>query len=438
MIDRTSTTSRSSEKGRSISSLSGVLQKGRIFYGWWIVAGLWISLFIGVGIIFYSYGVFFVFWERELGWSRTAISGAFSVGSAIPAAIMPFLGRLVERYGSRRIMLAGALVMGLGFFLLSQMSSPWQLFLFYTIATLGFTLLGHVPIAMTLAAWFEKKRGLAIGLAHTGMGAGGVVMTPLATYLAANLGWRPTAAILGLIVWVALVPLILLVIRSRPQDMGLLPDSADASAQGTVSSQKDVAPLAEGATLGEALRSLLFWMTTIAFVVNGVGLVGVWSQQIPYLTDLKFPLATAAIAASVSASMHVVGKVLFGFLSDRVPPRYVLSLGFSFGLIGVIGFLLTRNIAIALAASAFLGLAGSVSTVLQPVIVGSYFGNRSLGSILGVLFAINTVGISFGPVISGRAFDLAGNYAGIFQMYAVGILLAAIVPLLVKPHRKSG
>lgn len=417
----------------ALAEISAVKLLRRVYPGWWMVAVSWFAFFFGVGIIWHSYGVFFVSWERDLGWSRTLISGAFSVSSAMPAVLLPFLGRLVDRYGSRRVMSTGAVLMGLGYLFLSRLHAPWQLFLFYTTATLGFAMLGHVPVATTLARWFIRKRGLAIGLAHTGMGTGGVVLIPVTTLLVTNLGWRPAAAILGLTVWVVLIPLFLLVMRSRPEDVGLLPDNARAQA----SAPADATVELEGDTVGEAIRSVIFWTLVFAFVVEGIALAGVMSQLIPYLTDLQLSLGMAALAASFAGGMHVVGKIFFGFLADRTSPRYVLSLGFAVGLVGVIGLLLTRNVLTAIGASAILGLGGSVVTVLQPVIVSSFFGNRSLGSILGILFAINTLGFAVGPVMSGRTFDVVGSYQGIFLIYCACIVVAAIIPLLVKPRRRQ-
>ena len=187
-----------------------------LFYGWRIVGASFLILLIAVGIGLYGPPVFLVPLQDHFGWSRAAIAGGSAVAFLTAGVVAPLVGVLIDRYGSRKVMVTGALVMGGAFCLLSAIRSLWQFYALNVIVAIGISLVAFIPNQTLISNWFHRKRGLAMGITLAGIGFGGLAMPPLAAFMIADFGWRVAYAVLGSLVLLIVVTVTLAVVRSRP------------------------------------------------------------------------------------------------------------------------------------------------------------------------------------------------------------------------------
>ncbi|MEA3253780.1 MAG: MFS transporter, partial [Chloroflexota bacterium] len=204
-------------------------RKPRLFYGYWIVLVGFLCVFLTMGCGNFIFSLFVKSLQTDLGWSRGEIMTAFTIFFLIMGIASPFIGRLVDRYGPKGVILSGALLMGLGFLLLSVMKALWCFYLGYAIIGIGAAAMGAIPASAVVSNWFKRKRGTAIGIMSSGIGAGGLVLSPIVGgWLIPNLGWRHSYLALAILIWVLIIPLALLIVKTKPADMGLYPDGTQA------------------------------------------------------------------------------------------------------------------------------------------------------------------------------------------------------------------
>jgi sugar phosphate permease len=245
-----------------------------IFYGYWVVAGCFVLLFLFAGAGFYSFSIFIKPLESEFGWSRSAISLAMSIYMIVHGIAGPFIGHATETYGPRKVMTISALMSGVCFVLVSFVSSLWSFYLAYTLLSIGTTGIGFIPVSSVLARWFVRRRGTAIGFAMVGIAVGGLVMAPLVGLIISHFSWRTAFVLMGALVWLLALPMTLFVIKASPAELGLLPDGdADEAApaldphapppQTGVSAPATEAE--EGWPLRAAIRTSTFFWIAAAF-----------------------------------------------------------------------------------------------------------------------------------------------------------------------------
>lgn len=380
--------------------------------GWPLIAASWAVFFIGLGTVWHANGIFLVQWERTFGWGRGLIAGAFSLGGALSALTTPLIGRLADRYSVHRLILAGALTMGMGLASLALIQTPWHLYLTYTLAYMGFTLMGHVPIGATLARTFQERRALAIGIAHTGMGSGGILLAPLIPPLIAGIGWRWTLTVAALVTVGVLVPLGLTVFRRAPR--GERPQARQGG---------------HGYTLREALGTWQFWVLAGGFVSANFALSGVGAHMVPFLADRGVSLQRGALAIALQALSHVGGKLTFAFLAEHFQPRYPLAVAYALGGLAIALLAFVGAPWTAYVAASFVGLAMSATTVFQPILGALYFGTLALGAILGVLFAVTFSLASAGGAVAGIIYDATGAYQLPFLLFLMLLVLGSLLVL---------
>ncbi len=399
------------------------MQRG--FYGWWIVAGSFLILFISVGIGLYVPPVFLVPLQQHFGWSRAAIASGSAIAAAVCGLASPLVGIWIDRYGGRAVMAGGALLMGGAFASLGMVSALWQYYALNALAAVGITCIAWVPVQTLIANWFSRKRGRAMGIALTGIGFGGLVMAPLAGLLIARLGWRLAFATLGGLV-LAVATVVVAIVRSRPADMGLLPDG-DRAPVSTASSSHTVPGVgAAGVELGEAVRSRAFWSLSLAQFLSVFGEMSVVGHLVAFLRDTGFEGGTAAAALGLMVGMSVGGRVLFGVLADSASKRDIMT--GTFLLLAVATALLLRVGSLG-ALPAFVVIFGAGfggAAVLEPLLVGECFGLLAFGKILGLIMISSTLGAAAGPVLTGRLYDVTGSYSLAFMLHIAAFLGAAI------------
>jgi MFS family permease len=402
------------------------------FYGWWIVAASFLILLITVGIGLYAPPVFLVPLQDHFGWSRAAITGGVSVGALTAVMISPFVGALIDRYGARMVMTAGALVMGVAFGCMGSIQSLWQLYALNVLGGAGISCAAWIPNQTLISNWFDRKRGLAMGITLAGIGFGGFIMASLAGILVVQIGWRLAYLSLGALILLVVVTVVLAVVRSHPADLGLLPDGDPVGPQNPSASESGAAQAAEGLDLSESVRTSSFWVLSLANFLWTFGSMSIIGHLAAFLSDQGFETRIAAGSLGVAILISVLGRVTFGLFSDRYSKKSIMSAALILHALAV-AFLFSQSSLAALAAFLLLfGLGLGGGAVLVPLLVGEFFGLRAFGKILGVAMIFSALGAATGPVVTGRIFDLTGGYDSAFIIHIISFCAAAVAILFLR------
>lgn len=400
--------------------------KQPVFYGWWIVGGCFIMLFLFAGAGFYSFSIFIRPLEKAFGWSRSQIALAMSINLVVHGMMAPLVGHLLERYGTRRIMSIFTAGYGAAFLVVSRSDSLWFFYLSYVFLAIMGTGVGFVPVSAVLARWFIRRRGTAIGIAMVGISAGGMVMSPLIEILNASYTWRGAYVFLAILVWVIGLPVTLLVIRGNPGVMGLQPDNDPPQAViGDDAGSSDL--VAEnGWPLKAALRSRVFWLVTATFVLAPGAQMGVIQHQVPLITDIGISGTTAAAALGFTAGLGGAGKLSFGRISELIPVHYTALLCFGLQALGVFILMQATSMAWVWAYVFIFGFVMGGLIVLLPIVIGQHFGLASFGVLMGIVTFFQALGAGSGAIISGLVYDATGSYDMALMLYIALYLLAIL------------
>lgn len=410
----------------------------RPFYGWWIVTVSAITLLLAGGIGFYSFGAFFTPLVNEFSWSRAQISLAMSIMGLI-GFTGPLFGTWVDRYGARRIMVLGALLMGISFASLGFTFSIYYFYALYFVVAAGQMAILNIPVLTLVSHWFEKRRGLATGISVAGLGLGGLIMLPLSAHLIYLLGWQWTYRILGVTICFILVPLITLVIKNSPHDIGMLPDGEKYITQ--EEHQRMPVPASgiriQRWTLPKALQTSVFWILALGFTMVFLGTASVIAHAVPFFVGQGFGNQLASTILGSTVGVSILGRVIVGYLSDRMPVKYVAVPVFLFQVAGLLVLIFPVTPVSVPAFIAIFGLAMGGLFVLEPLAIREYFGPDSFGAIYGGLWAFETLGWAAGPYITGYIFDTTGNYNLAFIIFISTTLLAAVLIMFARHPRLS-
>jgi MFS family permease len=381
----------------------------------------------------------------ELGISRGVFSLLRSGEGIISACLAPLVGTLVDRYGGRWLMVAGAAIAGIGFLFLGRIEDFGQFAAIrLTLVTFGDALMGYMVVNVVVAQWFVRLRGRAFAFTSMGVGFAKVCMPVLAAWLLLTLGWRQTWMVFGVLCMALLMLPALLVIRRRPEEMGLLPDGADGGslAQSKVT-QKDTTERHPSGqrevvwTRAEAARTSAFWLLVITFGISSVGVTGLNLHVYPYVTDIGHSPVVAATVMSVIASMQLASPLIWGLLAERIDPRIAAMLRFIVQGVGL-GLAISTESLVFLYVGFFLygiGLGGNM--VLPDLLWANYFGRRSLGKVRGLGLLISQVLAALGPPFFGFLFDITGGYGLSFAMFGGALATSAVLSLMLRPPRKG-
>jgi len=343
----------------------------------------------------------------------------------LQGAASPIVGKVYQRFGAKRLLVLGALVQGLGFAMLPQMQHLWQYYALYTVIGLGMAASGMVPATAIISNWFIKRRGTAMGIMATGIGAGGVVMAPLiGGYFLPNFGWQISYLVLAITTWL-FIPLAVFVIKMKPSEMGLYPDGEEKEvAEGTAS----LSYFTTGFTLRAALGTATFWLIAVSFLAANFGYIGVIQNQVAHLEDIGFSSGLAATILSAVGLGSLIGKFGFGRLCDYIPAKYVWGIAVGLQAIGIaifinVGPTTSTTILWLYAMIIGLGIGGNIPTM--SILISSYFGLANYGVIFGMLHLVANIGTAAGPVFTGYMFDSMGTYQLAFTiilaLYAVAL-----------------
>ena len=404
-----------------------------MFYGWWIVLASVVGLFLSIApVVTFTLGVFLKPLSQEFNWNRAEISFAYTLCTLAGSAALPIIGRVVDRYGVRTVVAPSLLLFGAcltSFYFLS--AHLWHLYAIYLAIGLVSSGSTPLPYARVISQWFDKKRGLALGLAMAGVGLGSFVMPSLAHALVTAGGWRTAYVCLGFLVIVIAVPTVGLLLKETPELLGLRPDGEAILPAGATEPQGQ----RMGLSCRDAWRTGAFWLLAVAFFLVSVATSGAIVHLIPLLTDRGVSAQSAAFASSLSGGTVLVGRVWAGHLLDRFFAPYV-TIGFFLAL--TLGLLLLWSGAsgsVAFVAAMFVGLGLGAEVDIIGYLVGRYFGLLAFGEIYGYLFAAFYLGAGVGPFLMGRGFDTTGSYSFVLGTFVVITLVASGLLSQLGPYR---
>jgi MFS transporter, OFA family, oxalate/formate antiporter len=380
----------------------------------WLVVAALFTITFGVANPFAAFGVFLPVLAEEFGWSRGAISVALSINFLLGGVAGFLVGTVADRYGPRAILLVTVVLAGTGVALASMVHALWQFYL--TIGVMGGIGMSafYLLSASTVARWFDRQRGLAIGVVLTGFNLGFVVGGPAAAWLIAHVGWRTAYVVLG--AGCSLVGVLAAL---------LVRDPSSNARPGTVTPSPSTLPSGlSGMTLRQALRDRRMWYLNVSWLLLGLILTMLSVHIVPFARDQGIDLGTAALALTAYGLSAAAGRLVFGAGSDRLGTSITMQVSFALQIVALIALLVAPSAAflpLIMAVYGF-GFAGSDTVFVR--VIPDMFGLRALGAIMGVLALGWRCGAALGPSLTGFMYDLTGSYALPFGTAPVATLIS--------------
>jgi MFS family permease len=392
------------------------------YYGWRVVLAACLGVMAGFGSLFvYTFSVFVKPLAAEFGWSREAISSGFAIAAVTLGAISPLLGRWIDRFGPRRIILACMTIFGCAIASLSLLrSSVWQFYLTCFVLGLVGNGAAHLAYSRSISTWFQRRLGVALAFVMVGAGLGAMILPVIAQSIISRSGWRAAYASLGGLALILGLPLSWRYIRER----------------GAIGHKP--APVANsGMTWQQGLGSFAFWIITAILFVSSISMNGAITHLSALLTDRGITAHDAALCASILGGSSLIGRVVVGWLLDRFfGPRVALVIN----LLTAVGiFLLARagSFSGGCLATALIGIGAGGEAATTPYLLTRYFGLRSFSTLYGLTWTFYAAAGAIGPVILGRAFDVTGSYFSLLVLLAAALALAAAMNLLLPRYSDS-
>jgi MFS family permease len=407
----------------------------RIFYGWWIVAAGTVTYALGYGAR-YGFAVIFPSLVEEFGWSRDTTATVLSSHMLVYGLVAPVVGGLVDRLGARFTMGLGALVLGLGLALSALGESPWHFWLsFGLLFGTGLCLVGAVPFAMVLRNWFEKRRGLAFSMLYLGSG-GSYAWYPAVAWAIENWGWRTAFLGEGILLTGVILPLLVLVVRQRPEDRGLCKDGTHVlggpelplhrSEQGSLARPLRNLP---DWTLGQALKARSFWLMCLAtFSLWGLMQHILMAHNVAFAVDMGIPRMRVSSILSLVGVAYLAGALLAP-ISDRIGREATITLATLTGSCGVLALVLMRQGSweglLYIHALAF-GFGNGLGSPTIAAAVTDLFQGPRVGPVIGSIWLCFAIGGCIGPWLGGWLFEVTGNYRWAFLMGMAWYVIACL------------
>jgi len=406
----------------STESAAGPTEFSLRYYGWRVVLAACLGVMAGFGSLFvYTFSVFVKPLATEFGWCREAISGGFAIAAVTLGLISPLLGRWIDRFGARRVILPCMSIYVCGIALLALLRSGiWQFYA--TCFLLGAVGNGaaHLAYSRSISSWFERRLGTALAFVMVGAGLGSMILPVVAQSVISHSGWRAAYASLAGIAFLLGLPLSWRYIRERGE--------TDRTSAPVVHS---------GTTWQQGVRSFPFWIVTAILFVSSISMNGAITHLSALLTDRGITPKDAALCAAILGGSSLLGRVAVGALLDRFfGPRVALGIN----LLTALGiFLLARagSFAAGGLAVALIGIGAGGEAAITPYLLTRYFGLRAFSTLYGLTWTFYAAAGAIGPVILGRAFDLTGSYASLLALLAVLLAVAAALNLLLPKYSVS-
>ena len=397
---------------------------GYPFYGWWVVLASSTMGAVSSGLTNSGFTVFFLPIRRELVISATAMSLVFSLARAQSGIAAPFVGWLADKFGTRRLVLWGGLLTGVGLILLSRGSSIWHLLLLYgVVVAVGRTASVSPTLMATVNQWFVRRKALAMSILVTSFTIGGAALVPILALANTQIGWRNTILGSGMFLFLLTLPVVL-VLRNRPEELGLYPDG-DGPMDKTQPGQGESVGASQVFSVRQAMTTPAFWLLLIGLVLRVSAADALVIHQIPMLVWKGVSEQTAAFYLSLSFALMVPLRLALGVSGGYLSPRLILFAAMSVGALGTLLFLFGQGWAAIIPLIVGLAMIEGVSA-LNWIAVGDYFGRRSFASLVGIMTVFHSTGALIAPVVSGWIFDQTQSYALVLLIVSPVLLISGV------------
>jgi MFS family permease len=413
------------------------------FYGWVVVAVAFVTMGIGVNTRT-AFSLLFPPILDEFGWDRATIAAAFSVGFVSSALYTPFIGTAMDRFGPRVVIPFGVLLVSAGLTLATAAKSPWQFYLSLGVLVVGGSVfVSYIGHSLFLPHWFVRRRGLATGIAFSGVGVGSILLFPWLQGLIGASGWRAACWAMAGLLLVVLLPLNIVLQRQRPEHLGLAPDG-DPAAGGAQQAPADALNVVDPTwaaiewTLARAVRTLRFWWLFAAFFSGLFVWYAIQVHQTKYLVEVGFAPELAAWALGLVGLGGIAGQIVIGHLSDRIGREWawtIAAAGFVLCYLCLLGLQERPSATLVYLMVAAQGLLGYGLATVYGAIPAELFQGKHFGTIFGTLSSASILGAACGPWLTGWIYDRVGSYTPAFWL-AIGLCLISIACIWLAAPRK--
>lgn len=405
--------------------------KPKFFYGYIIASVAFFIIMVVYGTM-YTFGVFFKPLVAEFGWTRAMTSSAYALFMFLHGLLYIVTGRLNDRFGPRVLVAVCSLFLGLGYFLMSQISTIWHLYLFYGVIVAVGVSGAYVPLVSTVARWFVKRRGMMTGAVVAGVGVGTMIMPPIAEWLISTYGWRTSFTIMGIVVSVFTISAAQF-LRRHPSQVGQQPDGADEVREDSLNWE------AGGFSFQRAIQTRQFWMLFGVFLCFNLIVQSIIVHIVPHITDLGISAIVAASALTTIGGLSIGGRIVMGSVADRIGDKPTMVFGFILMSATLLWLLVAKEMWMLYLFAAVFGFAYGSIIPLGSTMIAELFGLSSHGVILGVVSFGAAIGGAIGPVMAGLIYDITDSYQLAFLIYAgVAIVAIILVSLLRLTSDKGG
>ena len=417
----------------------------RVFYGWWIVAAGSVINAVGGGINWYGFTVFFLPLTRELGLSRAATSLIFSASRLEGGLFGPVAGWLIDRLGPRRVILAGAMLTGLGYTLMAQANAFWVILVVYVFAvSLGYNAGTYSAVSATVNAWFIRYKAVAMSFVFAANGLGGFLLVPLLAYLVTTWGWRTAMLASAIMIWAVILPAALAMHRS-PESRGLHPDGRLTVRSREVRTKGDV-PVDEAGgddgaadfTTQQAVSTLSYWLLTMSIGLRMAVTTSLMVHLVPLLVWKGMSETTAAYQVSILALVSIPLLLAFGWFGVRHSKSLLSSFGAFAAAAGVVALvLLPSGVGVPLFIAALIVVNGSITS--NWTILGDFFGRKRFATLLGLMGPLHSLGSFALPIFAGWVHDRTQSYTMALVPFTVLLGVAGLIFLILhRPRPQRG
>ncbi|MBZ0278400.1 MAG: MFS transporter [Anaerolineae bacterium] len=400
----------------------------RFYYGWYITVTLAITETISWGIIYYAFTVFLTPMEHDLGWSRTELTGGYSLALLVIGAMAFPVGSWIDRHGARLLMTLGSIGAALLVLAWSQVRDVTMFYLIWIALGVCAAATLYDPAFAVVATWFNQRRSTALAIVTFAAGLASTIFIPLSDFLLNQVGWRNALVVLAILLGVVTIPLHALVLRRRPEDLGLLPDGGLIAAANT-------RPAARGLSLAATLHTRVFWLLTLAFGLLYLATHAVRVHFIPLLIDMGIDSSSAALASGSIGLLQVAGRVIFAPLDTRLPGRIVVAGVFTLQAVAISVLLVGHSAVWTVGLFIILfGTAFGATTLARPSLLADLFGTTHYGRISSIMTIFLTLAGTAAPVGAGLLYDHFGSYEPVLLLALALAVAASAVMWLTRPE----
>ncbi|MEW6999351.1 MFS transporter [Colwelliaceae bacterium BS250] len=412
-----------------------VNNNNKIFYGWWIVLGTIVGLSLGYSVIAMSFGTFIKEFESSFGWSRGQISFGPTIIGITAILFFPYVGTLVDKYGVKKIMVPSTFLFAITIAAMSLLTpSIWHLYAMCVLIPLMGAGTAPLTYSRLLVSWFDKKRGLALGIGLAGVGIGTTIVPFIASYFIDLYTWREAYIAIGVLILVLALPIIKFVFKEQPSDLGLAIDGIKPSKLAVPEAQQSAVKV--GYTSKEALKQKTFWLMFASFLITGLTTSTLLVHLVPMMMDQGLSLKEAVGTFAYLGMSIVGGRLLAGYLMDKFFAPFVVVIFMIGPVIGLALFAMGATGQSAAICTGLIGIAIGAEFDVMAYFTSRYFGQRCFGAIYGYGYSGFKLGASIGPLIMGIAYDMSGRYTEVLWAMSGIMILACICILMMGKYPK--